>query len=49
MTITTGSASRQAIIGARTRGRLMWVIYLEATVAVTVVLFVVWWTMRGKK
>jgi hypothetical protein len=40
---------RQAIIGARTRGRLMWVIYLEATVAVTVVLFVVWWTMRGKK
>jgi len=27
----------------------MWVIYLEATVAVTVVLFVVWWTMRGKK
>jgi hypothetical protein len=49
MASTTGRASRQAIIGSRTRGRLMWVIYLEATVAVTVVLFVVWWTMRGKK
>ena len=28
---------------------VMWVIYLEALVAVTLVLFIVWWTMGGKK
>jgi len=27
----------------------MWVIYLEAGVAVTMVLLIVWWTMRGRK
>ena len=27
----------------------MWVIYLEAGVAVTLVLLIVWWTMRGHK
>jgi len=27
----------------------MWVIYLEALLAVSLVLFIVWWTMRGRK
>jgi len=26
----------------------MWVIYLEAAVAVGLVVLIVWWTMRGK-
>ena len=26
----------------------MWVIYLEAGVAVTMVLLIVWWTMSGR-
>jgi hypothetical protein len=26
----------------------MWVIYLEALLAVSLVLLIVWWTMRGK-
>jgi hypothetical protein len=26
----------------------MWVIYLEAFVVVTMVLLIVWWTMKGK-
>ena len=29
--------------------RVMWVIYLEAAVALGLVLLIVWWTMRGKK
>jgi hypothetical protein len=38
------------MIAARTDGeRVMWVIYLEAGAAVTMVLLIVWWTMRGKK
>jgi hypothetical protein len=37
------------MIAARTDGkRVMWVIYLEAIAAVTMVLLIVWWTMRGK-
>lgn len=54
------AAARQAIIercGMRIAapamaarvGLIMWVIYLEAAVAVTLVLFIVWWTMGGKK
>jgi hypothetical protein len=27
----------------------MWVIYLEAGVVLTLVILIVWWTMRGKK
>jgi hypothetical protein len=35
---------------ARTDGeRVMWVIYLEAIAAVSMVLLIVWWTMRGRK
>jgi hypothetical protein len=30
-------------------GFIMWVIYLEAAVALALVLFIVWWTMGGKK
>lgn len=51
---------RQAIIASRSAPRLdgrapsrkrsgMWVIYLEALLAVSLVLFIVWWTMRGRK
>lgn len=55
------SARPQAIIAARRRARSgqakrgswkdsgMWVIYLEAGVAVAMVLLIVWWTMRGHK
>ncbi|MCZ8107905.1 MAG: hypothetical protein ACK50I_16300 [Burkholderiales bacterium] len=44
------TAIAQAMIAARTDGeRVMWVIYLEAGAAVTMVLLIVWWTMRGKK
>jgi hypothetical protein len=27
---------------------IMWVIYLEAGLVVSLVLLIVWWTMRGK-
>jgi hypothetical protein len=27
----------------------MWVIFLEAGVVLVLVVFIVWWTMRGKK
>jgi len=27
----------------------MWVIYLEAGAVLALVIFIVWWTMRGKK
>jgi hypothetical protein len=30
------------------KDRIMWVIYLEAVLAVSLVLLIVWWTMRGK-
>ena len=44
------TAIAQAMIAALTDGeRVMWVIYLEAGAAVTMVLLIVWWTMRGKK
>jgi hypothetical protein len=37
------------MIARRVRKRVMWVIYVEAGVAVSLVLLIVWWTMRGKK
>jgi hypothetical protein len=37
------------MIAATDGERVMWVIYLEAAVALVLVLFVVWWTMRGRK
>lgn len=43
------STTAQAIMARTTGGRFMWVIYIEAAVAVTLVLLIVWWTMRGKK
>jgi hypothetical protein len=43
------AASAQAMIAATDGERFMWVIYLEAGVAVFLVLLIVWWTMRGKK
>jgi hypothetical protein len=43
------ATSAQAIIARTTGDSVMWVIYLEAAVAVTLVLLIVWWTMRGKK
>ena len=47
------SASTAAGTRARPRGRLnsrtMWVIYLEAFAAAALLVFFVWWTMRGKK
>jgi uncharacterized membrane protein len=30
------------------KDRIMWVIYLEAGLVVSLVLLIVWWTMRGK-
>jgi hypothetical protein len=33
----------------REEGKTMWLIYLEAGIALTVVLAIVYWTMRGKK
>jgi hypothetical protein len=48
--VQPAAASRvQAMIAATDGERLMWVIYLEAGVAIVLVLFIVWWTMRGKK
>ena len=47
------SASTPAGTRARPRRRLnsrtMWVIYLEAFAAAALLVFFVWWTMRGKK
>jgi hypothetical protein len=43
------ASSAQAMIAATDGERVMWVIYLEAAVALVLVLFVVWWTMRGRK
>ena len=43
------TTTAQAIIARTTGDRFMWVIYIEAAVAVTLVLLIVWWTMRGKK
>jgi hypothetical protein len=37
------------MIARSERERVMWVIYLEACVALGLVLLIVWWTMRGKK
>jgi hypothetical protein len=45
----TAEAIAQAMIARSERERVMWVIYLEAGVAVSLVLLIVWWTMRGKK
>jgi hypothetical protein len=28
---------------------IMWLIFLEAGVALALLLFIVWWTMRGKR
>jgi hypothetical protein len=44
----TVAAIAQAMITRSERERVMWVIYLEAVVAVSLVLLIVWWTMRGK-
>jgi hypothetical protein len=41
-------AITQAIMARTCEGRIMWVIYLEALLAVSLVLLIVWWTMRGK-
>jgi hypothetical protein len=38
-----------AIIAVPSKERIVWVIYLEVVIAVSLVLFIVWWTMRGKK
>jgi hypothetical protein len=36
--------------GPRTDGYgVMWVIYLEVVIALSLVLLIVWWTMRGRK
>jgi hypothetical protein len=43
------SAPMQAIIAVANEVRNMWVIYLEVLIALSLVLFIVWWTMRGKK
>jgi hypothetical protein len=45
----TADAIAQAMIARSERERDMWVIYLEAGVALSLVLLIVWWTMRGKK
>jgi hypothetical protein len=42
-------AIAQAMIARSDGERVMWVIYLEAGVALSLVLLIVWWTMRGKK
>ena len=41
-------AIAQAIMAATCKDRIMWVIYLEAGLVVSLVLLIVWWTMRGK-
>jgi len=42
------AAIAQAIMAATCKDRIMWVIYLEAGLVVSLVLLIVWWTMRGK-
>jgi len=41
-------AIAQAIMAPTCKDRIMWVIYLEAGLVVSLVLLIVWWTMRGK-
>ena len=41
-------AITQAIMAPNCKDRIMWVIYLEAGLVVSLVLLIVWWTMRGK-
>jgi hypothetical protein len=42
-------ATQQAIMARTNEDGVMWVIYVEVAIAVSLVLFIVWWTMRGKK
>jgi hypothetical protein len=44
----TTIAITQAIMVPSCEDRIMWVIYLEAGLVVSLVLLIVWWTMRGK-
>jgi hypothetical protein len=44
----TAIAIAQAIMATTCEDRIMWVIYLEAGLVVSLVLLIVWWTMRGK-
>jgi hypothetical protein len=44
----TAIAITQAIMAPTCEDRIMWVIYLEAGLVVSLVLLIVWWTMRGK-
>jgi hypothetical protein len=44
----TANVITQAIMAPICKDRIMWVIYLEAVLAVSLVLLIVWWTMRGK-
>jgi hypothetical protein len=44
----TAIAITQAIMVPTCEDRIMWVIYLEAGLVVSLVLLIVWWTMRGK-
>lgn len=41
-------AIAQAIMATTCKDLIMWVIYLEAGLVVSLVLLIVWWTMRGK-
>jgi hypothetical protein len=41
-------AIAQAIMATTCEDLIMWVIYLEAGLVVSLVLLIVWWTMRGK-
>ncbi len=43
------TAAQQAIMDRTNEDGDMWVIYVEVAIAVSLVLFIVWWTMRGKK
>jgi hypothetical protein len=43
------TTAQQVIIARCNEDEVMWVIYLEVAVAVSLVLFIVWWTMRGPK
>lgn len=44
------SLGRFCVLGFLTTGSCaMWVIYLEAFGILALVLFIVWWTMRGKR
>lgn len=35
--------------GLETGGTPMWVIFLEAGLALAIFIFIIWWTMRGKR